>query len=389
MNFDFYLSEMSVSDLHGGGLTLQRVLGDDLSAIKRYVYVDRFANDLPASSKYADKGIYIEPLWQTDYVRKIMGRSVAALLGKKMFFIKQYANTAAKVISNKITGKNELNGLICPQGANSILVLEALKQRRRVKYITWIMDDHLLEFKEGEWVYPAGIGRIFKNHLQQAEHVFVISPAMQKFYQERFDVQSTVLFGSSDMVNGIPQSVTAADDGLKIGYFGAVAGWQLDALVAATKAAAGKNIQIHIYSGIQTLPDALNLPGVQFKGKLKPDEVLATMRNYNAVLLPLSFTEKFRNMSQFNIATKMSEYLASGVPIVALGPPYAAMINYLEDNNAAIVISSTEVDKINKGLELLNNKEHIIRVLNNAQKLVKAHTGTLPMHKNWASIINN
>jgi hypothetical protein len=27
MGIDFYLSEMSVSDRHGGGLTLQRVLG--------------------------------------------------------------------------------------------------------------------------------------------------------------------------------------------------------------------------------------------------------------------------------------------------------------------------------------------------------------------------
>ncbi len=37
MKFDFYLSEMSVSDKHGGGLTLQRILGADLNDIDHFV----------------------------------------------------------------------------------------------------------------------------------------------------------------------------------------------------------------------------------------------------------------------------------------------------------------------------------------------------------------
>jgi glycosyltransferase involved in cell wall biosynthesis len=122
-----------------------------------------------------------------------------------------------------------------------------------------------------------------------------------------------------------------ADAPLKIGYFGAVAAWQRDALKAVANAISGTDVQLHIYSGINKLPDELNVPGVHFEGSVKPEMVLPTMKNYYAVLLPISFQQKIRNMSQFNIATKMSEYLACGVPILAVGPPYAAMIDYLND----------------------------------------------------------
>jgi hypothetical protein len=52
MKFDFYLSEMSVSDKHGGGLTLQRILGADLEDIDSFIHVNRFATDLPVKGRF-------------------------------------------------------------------------------------------------------------------------------------------------------------------------------------------------------------------------------------------------------------------------------------------------------------------------------------------------
>jgi hypothetical protein len=43
MGIDFYLSEMSVADRRGGGLTLQRVVASDLNRIGRFIQVHRFA----------------------------------------------------------------------------------------------------------------------------------------------------------------------------------------------------------------------------------------------------------------------------------------------------------------------------------------------------------
>jgi len=387
MKFDFYLSEMSVSDKHGGGLTLQRILGADLQAIDSFIHVNRFATDLPVKGALAERSIDLLSVWEADLTRKIIGRSRASKMSKKLGIIKMHADGAAKKIAARFKSKEQITGLICPQGANAIFTLEALKKIKPVKYITWVMDDHLIAYGDNGWQYPDGMGTVFASHLQGAEHVFVISPVMQQFYKARFGVTSTVLFGSSEAVNGTAEFVVKADAPLKIGYFGAVAAWQRDALKAVANAISGTDVQLHIYSGVDKLPDELNVPGVHFEGSVKPEMVLPTMKNYDAVLLPISFQQKIRNMSQFNIATKMSEYLACGVPILAVGPLYAAMIDYLNDNNAAITVASNHESDIRNGFELLKHPQRVTEILKNAQKLVVDEVGYQPMRKRWLSVV--
>jgi glycosyltransferase involved in cell wall biosynthesis len=388
MKFDFYLSEMSVSDLHGGGLTLQRVIGDDLDNIQYFAHVNRFAYDLPSNEKYADRNIDLTSIWDKDLVRTLIGNTLSASISEKPVVIKKATNRAARILDKKFEKGAVVNGLICPQGMASIYTLEKLKQYRQVKYISWVMDDHLVQFVKSEWHYPKGVEPIFKKHLQEADHVFVISKEMQEFYKERFGVASTVLFGPADSAGSWGKSAIKINNPLRIGYFGAVAAWQLDALQSVAAALHHTDIQLHIYSGIEKLPDGLNLNGVLLKQRLNPHEVLPAMRNYDAILLPVSFLEKMRSMSAFNIATKMSEYLASGVPIIAVGPGYAAMINYLKINNAAIVVESNEESDIKNAFGLLQDQQLIDRILLNAKHLIVNETGTLAMQKRWVDGLN-
>ena len=389
MKFDFYLSEMSVSDLHGGGLTLQRVLGNHLNDIACFIHVNRFATDLPASKHFAGKSMDLPSSWDSDKVRKVLGRTLSAKISKTPVMIRQHARYAATVINEKVKGNSELYVLVCPQGANAIYTLHELKKHRPVKYITWVMDDHLIEFVNGEWRYPQYIEPVFKKHLREAEHVFVISPAMQEFYKSRFGVESTVLFGSSDMVVGAEEYVINLNNPLKIGYFGAVANWQRDALIAVADALKGTETQLHIYSGVNELPHNLQEDEVHFKGRLAADEVQTIMHNYDALLLPISFKDELRNMSQFNIATKMSEYLACGVPIIVVGPAYSAMVKYLTEHKAAIIVSSTPKGDITRAINLLRDQKQISHILKNAQNLVENEVGTQPMYKKWLSVINS
>jgi glycosyltransferase involved in cell wall biosynthesis len=386
MKFDFYLSEMSVSDKHGGGLTLQRILGNDLQGITNFIHVNRFARDLHVKGDLSGRSMDLLSIWESDLVRKVIGRSRASRMSKKLPMIKMHAGSAAKKIAAVFEDKQQITALICPQGANSIFTLEALKKLKPVKYITWVMDDHLVKYQNESWQYPDGVEPVFAKHLQEAAHIFVISPAMQAFYKERFGVNSTVLFGSSGTID---VSVTAAhksSDTLKIGYFGAVAAWQKDALKAVANALNGADAVLDIYSGIDRLPAELQADGVYFKGSVAPDKVLAQMQNYDAVLLPISFQQKIRNMSQFNIATKMSEYLACGIPVLAVGPPYAAMIRYLNDHQAAVTVASDNENDIREGFKQLRNAQHTGELLKNAQKLVVDEVGTQPMRKVWQAV---
>ncbi len=388
MKFDLYLSEMAITDLHGGGLTLQRVMGNDLMQIKYFAHLSRFAYDLPAARRFGDKDIDLTSVWEGNAVRSIIGRSLAAAINDQSFIKKKAAEKAARALAGKFENDELINCLVCPQGLSSIYTLEALKRRHKVKYITWVMDDHVVQYNNGEWHYPKGVGQVLEKHLREAEHVFVISPAMQEFYHDRFGIGSTVLFSPFDLPANNAQPVHAEKQPFKIGYFGAVTAWQLDALNCVAKALTGTETQLHIYSGVEKLPEELCLDNVYLQEWVSPGQVLLTMRNYDVVLLPMSFLEKMRNMSAFNIATKMSEYLASGVPILAVGPPHAAMMKYLKGNSAAVVVEECDENAVRNAFNLLHYKEGIVEILKNAQNLVRNETGTLPMRKRWAEGIN-
>lgn len=388
MKFDFYLSEMSVSDQHGGGLTLQRILGNDLADIAHFIHVNRFATDLPPTGDFLARSTNLLSIWESDLARKLVGHSQAAKMHKQLLMIKLHAARAAKKINRIFKDQQQITALICPQGANAIFTLEALKKKRNVKYITWIMDDHLVSYDGKDWQYPTGMERVFAKHLLDAAHIFVISPALQEFYKQRFGVESTVLFGSSQPTGTAAIAEVVPNDFLKIGYFGAVAAWQIDALKAVAGALAGTTAQLDIYSGVAKLPAELAKDNIHLKESLAPQLVPDQIRKYDAVLLPISFQQKMRNMSQFNIATKMSEYLACGVPIIAIGPPYAAMIQYLAGNEAAIIVAADHPDEIKDAFKLLKNPQLIAGVLQNAQKLVKQHVGSQPMRAVWEEVVN-
>ena len=386
MGFDFYLSEMSVSDHHGGGLTLQRIIGDDLAEITYFVHITRFGTDLPVTEKYKGKSINLWSFWETDLAKKLLGNTMAWKIARKLLMIKLHAKKSAIILNQKFPGKKDLKVLVSPQSANSIFALEALKKIRSVHYVTWVMDDHLVKYVNGQWTYDKGIEPIYGKHLKEANQIFVISPAMQTFYKERFGVESTVLFGSADIVPGDIKPGLRTNEHLKIGYFGAIAAWQIDALQVATNALNDSNAELHIYSGADGLPAELNKGGVYFKGRISPSRVLTTMQDYDAILLPISFLEKLRNMSEFNIATKMSEYLASGVPILVVGPSYAAMVKYLRVHNAAILVDSDNPAAMKAAFEVLKNNIIVEEILRNARALAVNETGTVPMRKKWENL---
>jgi glycosyltransferase involved in cell wall biosynthesis len=384
---DLYLSEMAVSNLHGGGLTLQRVIGDDLDSIDYFAHVSRMAYDLPATEKYQGKDTPLISFWDSDLMRKIIGRTRARDMSQKPFFQKLAAKRSAKLLNKKFNKDQVVNVLVCPQGTASVYTLEALKKYRPVKYITWVMDDHVVRHGKAGWFYPDDFEEIFARHLQEAAQVFTISPVMQAFYRDRFGVEAEVLFGSVDRPANMAQPILSAEP-VKVGYFGAVAAWQLDALKCFADALASTDAELHIYSGIEQLPAELVLPAVHFKGRVEATAVLATMQQYHAVLLPISFLEKMRNMSELNIATKMSEYLASGVPIFSIGPDYAAMIKYLKQHNAAIVVDSCDKIDIQNALKSLSDRERMAEILGNALALSEKETGTRPMYKQWLKGLN-
>jgi hypothetical protein len=119
-----------------------------------------------------------------------------------------------------LAGKETLRALVCPQSASSVQVMESLRTRRNIRYITWMMDDHVVRYVSGRWAYAPEYRKMFKKHLCHADTVFVISPVMQELYEREFGVKSEVLFAPADMGERPVYEVPCGDGPLKVAYFG-------------------------------------------------------------------------------------------------------------------------------------------------------------------------
>jgi hypothetical protein len=358
-----------------------------LSGISRFIHAGRFARDVPPAPDLRSRSEFVVSALEERRTRRFIGCSPSHWLFTRRPVWARHIRQIAGRLQNLSPDKEILAGLVCPQSQRVIHALELLKSVRKVKYISWMMDDHVVCYTGGCWVYPSGFHQVFRKHLREADSVFVISPAMAELYQREFGVHPTVLFGPGDGLPGEAREIPSSDGTLRTGYFGRIWRWQLEGLCRVAAALDPGRDRLDIYTPESELPAALRVPSVTAKGFLPKQEVRKRMLDYDAVLLPLSFSDADRNMVELNIATKMSECLASGTVPIAFGPSYAAMVRFLEPAGAACVITDASLEHWRSIANRLLDVSYRRQLLNAAKSLVQAELSTVMMRRKWSAAL--
>jgi hypothetical protein len=107
------------------------------------------------------------------------------------------------------------------------------------------------------------------------------------------------------------------------------------------------------------------------------------MRTFDGLVLPISFSPQWRHMAEMNIATKMSEYVGSGVPTLVIGPSYAAMVRFLEPTGAALLVTNPSSTGISNALGQLRDPSARSKVLAAATRLSHSNLSQSAMRKIW------
>lgn len=384
-----YISEMSIADHHGGGITLQRVLGPFLNRIQHFIHLTEFAKTLPPTQACLPRSKFFVCPFETARSRALIGCTASARLLQRKCVQLWHARSAAKRIS-KLTPDGQISALVCPQGLQSLRTVEALARLRNLRYITWMMDDHVLRYRNGQWQYPAGVEQEMQRHLQGASRVFVISPALGEFYREKFGIRSETLFGPADASNEPLHDAPAGEGPLRIGYFGRVWTWNLDAITHLAQAMAETTRdELHVYAPSEAPLEKLrSLRNVKLKPAIPSDCVMQRMRDYDAVLIPMSFGDELRHLTEFNIATKMSECIASGTITVVYGPPHSAMVRFLSGTDAALIIQEESISNWNAIADTIKNPDSRRRILQAAVTLAREQLATGVMQSRWRKAIS-
>jgi hypothetical protein len=378
-----FLSEMCAEAIHGGGITLHRILGKELDEFDYFVKVVHYANEPEIAPDKIGKYVIFSFGNFVQWINKIIGCTLAYKISKNNLLRKIYSyRIAYQLIQQKIISSST-KVLVCPQGEFSLYVIQKIKKLLNISYVTWVMDDHLVKWHNGSWMYKYDHEQLMRQHLQNAEHVFVISPNLEQFYKQKFDINSQVLFSPCEYVSDSFHIAINADKKLSLSYFGSISIWQKDALECLAPFIQDNVISLDIFTNNRaSVPTSLQIAGVNTCEPISPDLVTLEIRKYDAVVIPVGFSEDVYNMSYFNIATKMSECVGSGIPTLVIGAKDSAMVSFLSRYGAAVL--ATNNADLAEAIAKLKDPAIRKEVLTNAYNLAHIHLSLGKMREHWS-----
>lgn len=224
-------------------------------------------------------------------------------------------------------------------------------------------------------------GQIERLAMQAASNVFVMSEGMQDYYFNKYNIKTVLLPHPIDLddFGGLGESDLQRKEKCNILFTGGmIYDLQIDAIVNLVQAIVEiPEVEFHIYTRLSQ--GSLKRLGIYGENVICHEHtdiktINKVQKQADILFLPNSFDRVHSKILKTASPVKMSEYLASGVPILVHAPPYAYISWYARKYGWGLV-----VDKPNPGLL----KEAILKLLSNKklqQDLVKNAQQTALLH---------
>ncbi|HEU5131074.1 MAG TPA: hypothetical protein VFT26_03185, partial [Pyrinomonadaceae bacterium] len=209
----------------------------------------------------------------------------------------------------------------------------------------------------------------FANVYRQAQSRFCVSPAMSRFYEERYGAPATVIYPSraADCPDHDepPAHLASTDKPFTIAFAGTInSDGYIHALTALQKTLQTVNGRLLIIGPLT--PDVaqqlgLNDPNTEVCGLLPATKLLKRLRaETHALFVPMSFAASDRANMEMAFPSKLADYTATGIPLVIYGPSYCSAVAWARENPGVAEVAETELDLSNAITKLANNPDHRI-----------------------------
>jgi hypothetical protein len=251
-----------------------------------------------------------------------------------------------------------------PEKPNLTALADLAYKHTGARFVTWIMDgwqDRLLltDAKAG-----AAAEEMLSSWFKRSHHCLAISDQMAAAYSERYGRPFTAIANAVDARDWVGSRPVKSDDSLFVlRYSGGLApDMSLDTLTNIATAVESLAKKHPIRFEINTRSHWLATEGAAFDQfehtHLSCNEMdIASYREWiaggDASLITYNFDEKTITYVQHSMANKLPECLASGSPLIAIGPKELATIAYLKDHKLGVVIDKPGVVPIKTVLRKL------------------------------------
>jgi len=280
------------------------------------------------------------------------------------WFTKKAQRTAPQIA-------HSLNGFAC-EGVLTVahgfgwLAAAELARKRNVPLHLIVHDD---------WPRVAAVAPQFRNWLderfarvyRQARTRLCVSPAMSRFYEERYGAAASVIYPSRAAdcpdYDEPPAHLASNDEPFTIAFAGTInSSGYIDALIAlqtALKPVKGRLLIFGPLTADVAQQVGLSDPNTRICGLLPAADLLQRLRAEAATLfVPMSFAACERANMEMAFPSKLADYTATGVPLLIYGPTYCSAVSWARENPGVAEVVESESDLGAVIAKLANNPDH-------------------------------
>ncbi len=201
-------------------------------------------------------------------------------------------------------------------------------------------------------IYKYFLQKIVKNLMNGVSQLFVISPKMKNEYDKIFGTNSLILTKGIDY-SKLSYKPYIIHNPIRLIYMGQIIYDRISTIIMISKIIDEINIQLHgqkiilkIYTNNfidSKVKESITKNGnIQFCNPVPYSEINSILEMNDVLLFVESLNEKYKGIARLSFSTKITDYLSSGKCILAVGPSDIAPIEYLRNNDAALVASDVK-----------------------------------------------
>ena len=248
------------------------------------------------------------------------------------------------------------------------LQLHILKKHPR-PYVCYLADDNYSYKTCGKnifaYIHRFFLRKVVKKLAKNCTEMFTITKTEAEDTDKLFGTKSIVLTKGIDY-SCLSYQEKQLNTPIRMVYTGNLIIGRASSLVAISKAMAninkdGERVTLDIYSP-NIMDDKtmgyFNSNGCNFRGRVNKEEVAAIQDNADIVVFVESLEKQHCLTARLSFSTKLTDYFRSGKCIFAIGDRRIAPIEYLRENDAAIIATKFETIE-QQLLDLLNDPEKI------------------------------
>lgn len=283
----------------------------------------------------------------------------------------------------KITKFSPQVVLICPNGPLGLLMGYKIFQTLQHPLIIYFMDDWVNN-NYCRWL-TGSVQAITSYLLNNASAWLMISTQLEEELTERYKTKpkrSLIVHNPVDLSDKqFPEFLNYSGKTFRVVYAGAIWTMHYDALAAVAEAIYElKSDGVDIELVLCTSQGFWNFYqenwknwGVRYGSFIPYEQLNQYLQKADLLLVASSFLSKYSHITRSSVQTKLTDYMASGRPILACGPSYSACNCFIKLWNCGLVCETNKIAEIKKIL------------LDNIQK----YSTLLPLTQNSFNTLQN